>query len=91
MRTCDSGNPMADFAAAIKSRTSPYALPRTPISSSLTVELKRQGMAVPVIVPRSELEGFDYESGADTVFFNGTSYRPAPGDLVTVSFRAWGP
>lgn len=64
-------------------RAGPVALPRSPISSTLQVNVRGK------LVPRSRSNGFDYDPRAKTLVFYGTTYRPTAGDPVYVSYRAW--
>lgn len=63
---------------------SEYVLTRSPITSTIRVRLRNAD------VPRSRVNGFDYDPGAHAIVFYGPMYRPATGDAVFVSYRAWG-
>jgi hypothetical protein len=75
---------------AVTGAASQFQLRATPISASLKVGVSRQGRAT-TIVPRDRQSGFDYDPVSNSIFFRGTSFRPEPGDLVTISYRVWRP
>lgn len=82
----------ADVAAAMRrivdavaGASSPYRLERQPITSTLKVRVRG------VDVPRSRRDGFDYDQASNTVVFRGSTYRPAMGDEVVISYRVWQP
>lgn len=62
---------------------SQYQLDRTPISSTILVRIDGR------VVPRSRLDGFDYDAAARSVVFYGPTYRPRRGAEVVVSYRVW--
>jgi len=76
---------MDRIVAAVIGATSPYRLERQPITSTLKVRVRGQE------VPRSRVDGFDYDSAANSVVFFGTTHRPRMGDEVVISYRVWQP
>ena len=42
-----------------------------------------------VEVPRSRADGFDYDGASNSIIFRGSTYRPAIGSEVVVSYRTW--
>ncbi len=90
-RTCDTspGTVLTDMVNAVSGAASQFRLAETPISASLKVGLTRAGSNVTTIVPRSVVQGFSYDAAANTIFFRGTTYRPALNDRVTVSYRVY--
>jgi thrombospondin type 3 repeat protein len=76
---------------AVTGAASQYQLRGNPISMTLKVGITRAGMTTTTVVPRDKQNGFDYDPASNSIFFRGTTYRPAMGDLVTVSFRVWEP
>ncbi|MBK6683828.1 MAG: hypothetical protein IPG45_05090 [Deltaproteobacteria bacterium] len=93
-RVCDA-NPgngvLTDIVDAVSGSASEFVLTRTPISATIKVGLTRQGQTTTTIVPRSAVNGFDYDPVANTVYFRGLTYRPQVGDQVTISYRIFGP
>jgi hypothetical protein len=70
--------------AAAQGAASTYILQRVPISSTLKVSLGGR------IVPRSALDGFDYNASANAIVFNivpGSMFQPRVGDELVVSYR----
>lgn len=88
-RVCDSnpGAVLQDIIDAVSGAASQYVLAETPISSTIKVGLTRQNTTTTVVVPRSAVDGFDYDAAANTIFFRGTTFRPNIGDSVTISYR----
>ncbi|MEE2902783.1 MAG: hypothetical protein VYC39_10655 [Myxococcota bacterium] len=89
-----SNNPGASLQQIIDAVTgaaSEYMLSETPISSTIKVGITPVGTTTTTIVPRSKEQGFDYDPVSNTIFFRGTTYRPAVGDSVTVSYRLYDP
>ncbi len=74
---------------AVSGAASQFVLGGNPISATLKVGLTRVGETTTTVVPRSKQDGFDYDPVSNSVFFRGTTYRPAAGDRVTVSYRVW--
>jgi hypothetical protein len=74
---------MARIVSAIVGDASPYALTRSPITSTLKVRVRD------VDVPRSRADGFDYDPASRAVVFYGSTFRPRGGDPVAVSYRGW--
>lgn len=87
-RTCDSdpGAVLQTVVDGVAAAAGGLSLPRSAISATLKVALNRAGNATSTLVPRSASSGFDYDAKANSIFFRGTTYRPAVGDTVTVSF-----
>jgi hypothetical protein len=69
---------------AVAGGSSQYVLRRTPITSTLLVRVRNAD------VPRSRVNGFDYDPASHAIVYYGRTYRPAAGDTVYVSYRAWG-
>jgi hypothetical protein len=92
-RVCDSnpGAVLGDIINAVSGAASELVLADTPISATLKVGLTRANTTVTIEVPRSSVDGFDYDAGANTIYFHGATYRPAIGDRVTISYRVFGP
>jgi hypothetical protein len=88
-RVCDNnpGAVLQDIIDAISGAASEYVLADTPISSTIKVGLTRQNSTTTTVVPRSSVQGFDYDAAANTIFFRGTTFRPNLGDSVTISYR----
>jgi hypothetical protein len=63
--------------------SSPIVLQRSPITHTIKVTVR--GMNV----PRSRLDGFDYNQNSKTIVFYGNTFRPKLGDQVYVSYRVW--
>ncbi len=76
---------MDRIVAAVIGATSPYRLERAPITSTLKVRVRGQE------VPRSRVDGFDYDPAANSVVFFGATHRPRMGDEVVISYRLWQP
>ena len=70
-------------ALAWQVTTEQYQLDRTPSSATLQVRVGGR------TVPRSRVDGFDYDAGARAVVFYGPAYRPGRGAEVVVSYRVW--
>lgn len=68
---------------AIAGAASQFRLKRTPITSTIQVTVAGQ------LVPRSRLDGFDYDTASRTIVFYGAKYRPKSGDAVYMSYRVW--
>ena len=68
---------------AVAGATSQFVLERTPVSSTLQVRVGGRA------VPRSRVDGFDYDPAARAVVFYGATYRPRRGTDVVVSYRVW--
>ncbi|MFO0722984.1 MAG: hypothetical protein U1E65_04305 [Myxococcota bacterium] len=90
-RTCDAapGTVLTDMVNAVSAAASQFVLAETPISMSIKVGITRAGSTMTTIVPRNQVDGFSYDPAANTVFFHGTTYRPALNDRVTVSYRVY--
>lgn len=79
---------------AVTGAASQYQLRGAPISASLKLGITHVGaggMTTTTVVPRHRQNGFDYDPVSNAVFFHGTTYRPAVGDRVTISYRVWQP
>jgi len=76
---------MDRIVAGVIGATSPYRLERPAITSTLKVRVRGRE------VPRSRLDGFDYDPSANSVVFFGTTHRPRSGDEVVISYRVWQP
>ncbi len=74
---------MARIVAAVAGSSSQFRLTRTPITSTLKVQVR--GMNV----PRSRADGFDYDPASRAIVFYGTTYRPVTGNEVVISYRVW--
>ncbi len=74
---------MARVVESVAGATSQFVLERTPVSSTLQVRVAGQS------VPRSRVDGFDYDPAARAVVFYGGTYRPRRGTDVVVSYRVW--
>ena len=74
---------MARIVDAVAGATSQFVLERTPVSSTLQVRVGGRA------VPRSRVDGFDYDPAARAVVFYGATYRPRRGADVVVSYRVW--
>ncbi|MCK6546652.1 hypothetical protein L6R52_12450 [Myxococcota bacterium] len=92
-RVCDSnpGAVLGDIINVVSGAASELVLAATPISATLKVGLTRANTTTTIEVPRSSVDGFDYDAGANTIYFHGATYRPAIGDRVTISYRVFGP
>ncbi|MDF1562048.1 MAG: hypothetical protein P1V51_03345 [Deltaproteobacteria bacterium] len=92
----DPGQTLDDIVNAVAGAASAFQLTGAPISATLKVVVTPAGLACdpqnPTAgrreVPRSALDGFDYDPVSNSIFFLGTS-RPQIGDGVTVSYREW--
>ncbi len=74
---------MARIISAVAGAVSQFRLTRTAITS--TIKVRVRGMDV----PRSRLDGFDYDPASNAVVFYGTTFRPRTGDEVVISYRLW--
>ncbi len=69
--------------------SSTYRLREPPISSTLKVALVLEQSASPLLVPRSRIDGFDYDGVSGSILFYG-SYRPVASGLdVVASYRTF--
>lgn len=68
---------------AVAGAASQYKLLRSPITSTIKVNVRNTD------VPRSRLDGFDYDPVSKAIVFYGTNYRPQIGDQVYISYRVW--
>lgn len=68
---------------AVAGAASQYKLLRSPITSTIKVNVRNTD------VPRSRLDGFDYDPASKAIVFYGTNYRPQIGDQVYISYRVW--
>jgi len=87
-----SNNPGASLQQivdAVTGAASEYILSGTPISSTIKVGVTPVGTTTTTVVPRDKADGFDYDAVSNTIFFRGTTFRPAVGDAVTVSYRVF--
>jgi hypothetical protein len=76
---------MDRIVSAVIGATSPYRLERPAITSTLKVRVRGRE------VPRSRVDGFDYDPSANSVVFFGATHRPRMGDEVVISYRVWQP
>jgi len=74
---------MSRVVDSVAGATSQFVLDRTPVSSTLQVRVAGRS------VPRSRIDGFDYDPAARAVVFYGSTYRPRRGTDVVVSYRVW--
>jgi len=72
---------------AIAGQISPYTLTVRPITSTLKVRV-RNGTTVRD-VPRSRVNGFDYDPTNNAIYFYGTTYLPTTNTEITLSYRTW--
>ena len=77
---------LADVARVASGVASAYELSTIPASSSIKVAIGRPGAIR--IIPRSRVDGFDYDSVQNKIIFNGAS-RPSDGDKVIIGYRRW--
>lgn len=75
---------MDRIVEAVAGAASRYVFSEVPISATIRVAVDGRD------VPRSRADGFDYDGAANSVVFRGTTYRPALGSEVVVSYRVWG-
>ncbi len=68
---------------AVAGAASQYKLLRSPITSTIKVNVRNTD------VPRSRLDGFDYDPASKAIVFYGSNYRPQIGDQVYISYRVW--
>jgi hypothetical protein len=61
---------------------------RTPDANSITSTIRVRVRDLDV--PRSRVDGLDYDPASHAIVFYGLHYRPVAGDPVFVSYRAWG-
>lgn len=85
------GNALQAIIDAVAGAASQYTLTGPPISSTIRVGVVPQGSMNVTIVPRDRDNGFDYDAASNSIFFRGTNFRPAQGDLVIISYRNWQP
>jgi hypothetical protein len=85
----DPGATLQNIIDIITGAASEFVLQDGPISATIKVGLQRQGSTVVTPVPRSLLNGFDYSSQANSIFFRGQTFQPEIGDKVIVSYRLW--
>ncbi|MDF1562944.1 MAG: adventurous gliding motility lipoprotein CglD [Deltaproteobacteria bacterium] len=82
------GPTVSAIITAAGGATSPYTLSEAPISATLKVALEKANGSV-VTVPRSRIDGFDYDGNSRSVQLYG-AYRPDGVDLdLAVSYRYW--
>ena len=74
---------MNKLVDAIAGASSQFKLSRTPITSTIKVTIGSRD------VPRSRIDGFDYDPASKSVVFFGNNYRPRIGDQVFISYRIW--
>ncbi|MBL8601374.1 MAG: hypothetical protein JNK72_05570 [Myxococcales bacterium] len=74
---------MTRIVEAVAGASSQFVLNQTPITSTLRVRVRGQD------VPRSRINGFDYDATSRAIVFYGAQYRPNRGDEVVTSFRVW--
>jgi len=68
---------------------SSYILTQPPISSTILVAMQMEVGQVPILVPRSRSNGFDYDGTQNTLLFYG-SYKPEYDNLdLTASYRSF--
>lgn len=63
--------------------SSVFKLNRTPITSTIKVTVRNE------LVPRSRVNGFDYNPTSRSIVFYGSQYRPQIGDVMYISYRFW--
>jgi len=68
---------------AVAGAASQYKLLLSPITSTIKVNVRNTD------VPRSRLDGFDYDPASKAIVFYGSNYRPQIGDQVYISYRIW--
>jgi hypothetical protein len=85
----DPGATLQNIIDIVTGAASEFVLQDGPISATIKVGLQRQGSTNITIVPRSLLDGFDFSSQANTIFFRGQTFQPDIGDRVFVSYRLW--
>lgn len=68
---------------AVAGAASQYKLLRSPITSTIKVNVRNTD------VPRSRLDGFDYDPVSKAIVFYGSNFRPQIGDQVYISYRVW--
>ena len=68
---------------AVAGAASQFKLLRSPITSTIKVNVRNTD------VPRSRLDGFDYDPVSKAIVFYGSTYRPQIGDQVYISYRVW--
>ena len=74
---------MNKLVDAIAGASSQFKLSRTPITSTIKVTIGSRD------VPRSRIDGFDYDPASKAVVFFGSNYRPKIGSQVFISYRTW--
>ena len=74
---------MNKLVDAIAGASSQFKLTRTPITSTIKVTIGTTD------VPRSRIDGFDYDPASKAVVFFGSNYRPKIGSQVFISYRTW--
>ncbi len=79
--TIDAG--MNRIVDAVAGAASQFKLLRSPITSTIKVNVRNTD------VPRSRLDGFDYDPVSKAIVFYGSTYRPQIGDQVYISYRVW--
>jgi hypothetical protein len=92
----DPGQTLEDIVQAVAGATSTIELTGSPIAITLKVIVTPADAVCDPDDPsaglrelaRSQVDGFDYDPVANTVFFVGPN-RPQAGDTVTVSYREW--
>ncbi|MBZ0121148.1 MAG: hypothetical protein K8H88_29400, partial [Sandaracinaceae bacterium] len=75
---------MDRIVEAVAGAASSFVFERVPISATIRVRVDN------VEVPRSRLDGFDYDGASNSIVFRGRTYRPSIGSEVVVSYRVWG-
>ncbi|MCB9647664.1 MAG: hypothetical protein H6730_13830 [Deltaproteobacteria bacterium] len=77
---------LQDVARVATGVSSTYALSAKPASATLRVAIGLPGHGR--VVPRSGVNGFDYDPVQNTIVFFGDA-RPAEGEEVVVAYRRW--
>lgn len=83
------GSSLRSIIDAVTGAASQFQLTGNPISSTIRVGVVRSGTTN--VVPRDKQDGFDYDAASNSIFFRGTNYAPAQGELVVISYRLWEP
>ncbi len=90
---CDANpgaGPLMAIVDAVTGAASQFQLTGAPIASTIKVGVTR-GNGTVQVVPRHKADGFDYDPASNSIFFRGTTYRPAQNERVTISYRVWLP
>lgn len=77
---------LRDVARVVGGVASAYRLSVMPASASIKVAIGPAGQGR--VIPRSRVDGFDYDAVQNSVIFYGDA-RPADGDEVVIGYRRW--